>query len=133
MFKSFNSFKPIKSTDWEAEKRLERLGNVLNFFLVRTLNRRLTAVPLVIKAAVVEALLIGTTTTNAATTVTQSASAAQQGTFLTSSSSSGIVRISGICTTRGSGTANISIQHLKVTSGTSTVKIGSYLKIRLLN
>lgn len=83
-------------------------------------------------AAVYEVLLIGTTTTNAVTQVTQS-SATQQGTFLTTSGSSGIVWIKGIVTTRGSGTATISIQHLKVTSGTSTVNIGSWMKIRQLN
>lgn len=73
----------------------------------------------------------GTTTTNAATTVTQAASGTQIGTFLTTSGSSGIVTFKGYVLTRGSGTATISVQHLKVTSGTSTVKIGSVLRYRL--
>lgn len=50
--------------------------------------------------------------------------------FLTTASQQGIVRIRGFVTTRGTGTATISLQHLKVTSGTSTVLIGSVLRIR---
>jgi hypothetical protein len=84
-------------------------------------------------AAVVEALVTGTTTTNAGTTVTLSASATATAAFMTTSSSSGVIYIHGFVTTRGSGTANISIQHLKVTSGTSTVNIGSKMLIRLAN
>jgi len=84
-------------------------------------------------AGVVEALVTGTTTTNATTSVTLSAPAAAQGTFLTTSSTAGVIYIHGFVTTRGSGTATISIQHLKVTSGTSTVKIGSKMQIRLAN
>lgn len=83
-------------------------------------------------AAVYNALVTGTTTTNATTSVTQS-SATQQGTFLTTSGTSGVIYIHGFVTTRGSGTATISIQHLKVTSGTSTVQVGSKMKIRLAN
>lgn len=83
-------------------------------------------------AAVYSALVIGTTTTNAVTSVTQS-SATQQGTFLTTSSASGVIYLHGFITTRGAGTATISIQHLKVTSGTSTVLIGSKMQIRLAN
>jgi len=83
-------------------------------------------------AAVYNAVLIGTTTTNAITQVTQS-SATQQGTFLTTSGTAGIIYIHGFITTRGSGTATISIQHLKINSGTSTVAVGSKMKIRLAN
>lgn len=49
---------------------------------------------------------------------------------LTAASISGTVRISGFVTTMSTGTATISIQHLKVTSGTSTVKKGSILRWR---
>ena len=50
------------------------------------------------------------------------------GTCMTTSASTvGSVVIRGIITTTGSG--NFTISHLKVTSGTSTVKIGSYLKV----
>lgn len=82
-------------------------------------------------AGVVSAIMQGTTTVNAVTQVTLSAPNAAQGTFLTTSGTSGIIRITGFITTRGSGIATISIQHLKVTSGTSTVRIGSVLRYRL--
>lgn len=82
-------------------------------------------------AGVVSVLMMGTTTTNATTQVTLSSPAAAQGTFLTTSSTSGTIAMRGFVTTRGSGTANISIQHLKVTSGTSTVRTGSRFRYRL--
>ena len=84
-------------------------------------------------AAVVSALITGTTTTNAVTSATLSAPATAAGTFLTTSGTSGVIYIHGFVTTRGTGTATISLQHLKVTSGTSTVKIGSKMQIRLAN
>lgn len=82
-------------------------------------------------AGVVSAIILGTTTVNAATQVTLSAPNAAIGTFLTTSGTSGIIKISGFVTTRGTGTATISVQHLKVTSGTSTVRTGSKMRIRL--
>lgn len=82
-------------------------------------------------AAVVSAIMQGTTTTNAATTVTLSAPGSAAGTFLTTSGTSGTIVIKGFVTTRSAGTATISIQHLKVTSGTSTVITGSVLRYRL--
>lgn len=51
------------------------------------------------------------------------------GTYLTTASEEGVVRISGFFTTAGSGSPVFSIRHLKVTSGTSTVKVGSTLSI----
>lgn len=51
--------------------------------------------------------------------------------FLTTSAQSGVILIKGIFTTGGNA-GNFTIQHLKVTSGTSTVKIGSVLKVRLI-
>ncbi len=45
----------------------------------------------------------------------------------TSGSTVGAVLIHGIVTTTGAG--NLTISHLKVTSGTSTVNIGSFLKV----
>jgi len=83
-------------------------------------------------AAVYNAYIVGTTTTNATTSATQS-SATQQGTFLTTSGTAGIIYIHGFITTRSTGTITISIQHLKVTSGTSTVAVGSLMRIRLAN
>lgn len=50
--------------------------------------------------------------------------------FLTTSAQNGAIIIKGFVTTTSTGTSTISIQHLKVTSGTSTVKIGSILKWR---
>lgn len=44
-------------------------------------------------------------------------------------SSAGAVILKGFVTT-GSGAGAISVQHLKVTSGTSTIKVGSILKIK---
>lgn len=82
-------------------------------------------------AAVVSAILQGTTTVNAITQVTLSAPGVAQGTFLTTSGTNGTIRIHGWITTRGTGTATISIQHLKVTSGTSTVRTGSVFRYRL--
>lgn len=52
--------------------------------------------------------------------------------FLTTASEDGCIFIKGFFTTAGSGSPVFSIQHLKVTSGTSTVKIGSVLRIRKL-
>lgn len=50
--------------------------------------------------------------------------------FLTSASETGFVQITGIFKTGGSGSPVFSIQHLKTTSGTSTVFAGSLLKFR---
>lgn len=51
------------------------------------------------------------------------------GTFLTTASEEGVVLIDGFVTTAGSGSPVFSLRHLKVTSGTSTVKIGSRLTV----
>jgi hypothetical protein len=52
--------------------------------------------------------------------------------FLTTSAQTGIIKIHGSFKTAGSGSPVFSIRHLKVTSGTSTVKIGSILRIKQL-
>jgi hypothetical protein len=49
--------------------------------------------------------------------------------FLTTASEEGVIKISGFFTTAGSGSPVFSIRHLKVTSGTSTVKVGSILSV----
>ncbi len=51
--------------------------------------------------------------------------------MLTTASETGVVWIRGVVGT-GTGSPVISIQHLKVTSGTSTVKVGSILRYRKL-
>lgn len=81
-------------------------------------------------AAVPNVLLTGTTTTNAATTVTISTIDTATAAFLTTASINGVVFMKGFVTTRSGGTPTLSLQHLKVTSGTSTVKVGSIFRIR---
>lgn len=82
-------------------------------------------------AATLNVLVTGTTTVAAAgnetinTIDTQTATA-----YLTTSASSGTIIMRGFITTRSTGTATVAIRHLKVTSGTSTVRIGSILRIR---
>lgn len=51
--------------------------------------------------------------------------------FLTTASETGIIKIFAIVGT-GTGSPTIAIRHLKVTSGTSTVKIGSIMRYRKL-
>ena len=50
--------------------------------------------------------------------------------FLTTSAETGHIHISGFFFTAATGSPVFSIRHLKVTSGTSTVKVGSMLRIR---
>jgi hypothetical protein len=52
--------------------------------------------------------------------------------FLTTASQNGGVLIKGFITT-GANRGNLTIEHLKVTSGTSTVRIGSFLKTRKIS
>lgn len=52
--------------------------------------------------------------------------------FLTTASEDGCIFIKGFFTTGAGASPVFSIRHLKVTSGTSTVKIGSVLRIRKL-
>jgi hypothetical protein len=66
------------------------------------------------------------TTQTSGTNATNIASAA----FLTTASETGLVVIDGYFVTSASASPVFSIRHLKVTSGTSTVKIGSILKVR---
>jgi hypothetical protein len=69
------------------------------------------------------------TSTTGAVTSTNALATACATAFLTTSAMTGLVVIRGIVTT-GANPGNITIQHLKVTSGTSTVKVGSMLKVR---
>jgi hypothetical protein len=81
----------------------------------------------------VTALITGsvTTTTGGVTAVTANNTAGATA-FLTTSAQTGVVVLKGIFTTAGSGSPVFSIRHLKVTSGTSTVKVGSILRVRKL-
>jgi hypothetical protein len=52
--------------------------------------------------------------------------------YFTTVSQSGGVLIKGIISTNGD-TGNLTIKQLKVTSGTATVYVGSYLKVTRIN
>jgi len=69
------------------------------------------------------------TSTTGAITSTNALNSADATAFLTTSGMAGTITIKGFVTT-GANAGNITIQHLKVTSGTSTVRIGSCLKVR---
>jgi hypothetical protein len=69
------------------------------------------------------------TSTTGATTSTNALNTADATAFLTTSGANGMIVIRGIFVT-GTGSPAFSIKHLKVTSGTSTVKVGSTLRIR---
>ena len=69
------------------------------------------------------------TSTTGAATSTNVLNSADATAFLTTSAMTGLVTIKGMVVT-GANPGNLTIQHLKVTSGTSTVKIGSMLKVR---
>ncbi len=69
------------------------------------------------------------TSTTGATTSTNALNTGDATAFLTTSAANGMIIIKGIFVT-GTGSPAFSIKHLKVTSGTSTVKVGSTLRIR---
>lgn len=76
----------------------------------------------------VEAHITGALTSTASKTERISALNTATGAFLTTSAQSGGVLIKGIVTT-GVNAGNLTIRHLKVTSGTSTVRINSFLRV----
>ncbi len=67
---------------------------------------------------------------NANTFVIPAVDSAGSSTILAATSVVGIVRVSGFVTTRSGGSPTISLQHLKVTSGTSTCLPGSKMRLR---
>ena len=77
----------------------------------------------------VEATILGSSTTSADRSGRVSALNTVSATYLTTSAQSGIIRIKGLLTV-GANAGNLTIQHLKVTSGTSTVFINSFLTAR---
>ena len=82
--------------------------------------------------AVLDALITGTGTSSAAAQRTlDTIDVASVVSFLTAASVNGTIEIRGWVVTRSTGTPTLSIQHLKTTSGTSTVKIGSYFEYRV--
>lgn len=78
----------------------------------------------------VEATVEANTTTTTVTLQGLQANATASGAVNTSNAGKGHIRIRGFVVTHATLDGNLSIQHLKVTSGTSTVKVGSSLRIR---
>jgi hypothetical protein len=77
--------------------------------------------------ATVSAIITGSSTSTADKTERISALNTATGTFLTTSAQSGGISIKGTITT-GANAGNLTIKHLKVSSGTSTIFIGADLK-----
>jgi hypothetical protein len=79
--------------------------------------------------ATVEAGVAGTKTNTAAFNGDRisALNTATASNYLTTSAVDGTITIKGVLTT-GANAGNLTVQHLKVTSGTSTVRIGSVLK-----
>lgn len=80
----------------------------------------------------VEATVTANTTTTTVTSQGIQANATATGAVNTSSAGKGHIHIKGFVTTHATLDGTLSIQHLKATSGTSTVKAGSTLKVRRL-
>lgn len=78
----------------------------------------------------VEGDATGNTTTTTIASVGIQANNTATAAFNTTSGGKGHITIRALVTTHATLDGNLSIQHLKVTSGTSTVKAGSSLKIR---
>ena len=78
-------------------------------------------------ASAIEGQITGSYTTTASKTLRVSALNTSYQAFLTSSAQTGGIIIKGVIVTTTAG--NLTIQHLKVTSGTSTVYVNSFLKV----
>ena len=79
----------------------------------------------------IEATVLGNTATTTLSQIGVQADATGDATALnTTTSGKGHIFIKGFLATHATLDGNFSVQHLKVTSGTSTVKVGSTLKIR---
>lgn len=84
-------------------------------------------------AATLEAGIIGPLAANSMQSKRISALNSATATFVTFSGSVGTALIKGTIITSGASGGNLTIQHLKVTSGTSTIKVNSYLKVTLVS
>ncbi len=82
-----------------------------------------------VAGASIEATLVGSSTSSAMKSERITAFNTSGGAYLTTSGQTGSIWIKGIVTT-GANAGNLTVQHLKVTSGTSTVYINSYLKVK---
>ena len=78
----------------------------------------------------IEAEARGNTTTTTIAAVGIQANNTATAAFNTSSAGKGHIFIRGFIQTHATLASTLSIQHLKATSGTSTVKAGSFLKVR---
>lgn len=78
----------------------------------------------------VVATVTGNTTTTTAASVVIVANATATAAFNTSSAGKGLILVKGTVVTHATLASVLSIQHLKVTSGTSTIKKGSSFKVR---
>ncbi len=78
----------------------------------------------------VEATATGNTTTTTIASVGIQANNTATAAFNTTSGGKGHLLIKGFVTTHATLDGTLSIQHLKVTAGTSTIKAGSTLKVR---
>jgi len=76
------------------------------------------------------AVATGNTATTTAASVAIVAAATATAAFNTTSGGKGILVVKGVVQTHATLAGTLSIQHMKVTSGTSTVKVGSSLKVR---
>jgi hypothetical protein len=72
--------------------------------------------------------LTGSRTSTAANSEPLNALNTSTGSYMTTSSQVGAVTITGMITT-GANAGNLTVEHLKISSGTSTVKIGSWLMV----
>jgi hypothetical protein len=82
--------------------------------------------------ATIAASLMGSRTTTTAAADGISAFNTSTGSYMTSSAQSGGVQFSGRIAT-GANVGSLTIQHLKISSGTSTVKVGSCLTVTKVN
>lgn len=80
----------------------------------------------------VEAHIIGASTSTATKTLRISAFNSATSLYLATSAQTGGILIKGRVTT-GANAGNLTVSHLKLTSGTSTVFIGSFLKVTRIN
>lgn len=78
--------------------------------------------------ATIEANIVAASSTTAAKAERISAFNTATTAFLATSAQAGGVRIQGIVTT-GANPGNLTVRHLKITSGTSTILINSFLKV----
>jgi hypothetical protein len=111
------------SYEFEAVLNCQSSSNAGNRYAINITNNTPTI------ASVIYTGAINTTTGSVAAT---SANNTVSSAFLASANLNGVIVIKGIFTTGASGAATFAIRHQKITSGTSTVRVGSILRVRAL-